>query len=418
MAPSKRSKFDDDPTRDDSSDEDFDDHAPRSPRPAKRSRPKSHSQAKKPPRKKQRRRNDDSDIDEDDDDISEESWSDEQEVDEDVEINPDTNRPVRRATKGRQTYEESDEEEEAFMTDSDQSVKQEEMPISKKRGQAATSQRLTQGRRVTSNQSIPSPVKSVAGRRTTRLGSRALSVDPTTKNSKIVILRLPPDELRALTAPKLPASRQSSARPARNRASSSASAPATRRTTRASPAPADMFELNEKGEPVIMSSSQSQAGSRPSTANPARSNSLHVPFGGKSIQKPGKFPSTIMEDSQEKSQSQAVQLSEDDEDDLPKPAIADTRENSPADAEGEDDDDDDDEGPIASNRRGSRRALNVADSDDELQIDTSMTAQHATKRVSTHRTQSHSRKNILTFALASIRTVTASEFSEEKAIRR
>jgi hypothetical protein len=122
----KRKLEDFDPNASDPNDSDFEETAPRPSRPSgiNRRRPGSH---KKPNRgssgghlrdkKRARRRynSDDSDIVDDDDEISEDPFSESEEEDEEVEVNPRTGRAVRSAVKKEVKYEESDADEEPFV---------------------------------------------------------------------------------------------------------------------------------------------------------------------------------------------------------------------------------------------------------------------------------------------------------------
>ena len=108
MSNRNKRKFDLDPTASDPEDDDYDD-VDRA-QPQRRRRPRTPG-ARKQGSKRRRRSYNGSDIDEDDEDIIEDDSFTERSESEEPEVNPATGRSVRRATKKRVTYEESEEDE-------------------------------------------------------------------------------------------------------------------------------------------------------------------------------------------------------------------------------------------------------------------------------------------------------------------
>jgi len=258
MGTRKRDLFDFDPNASDPEDEDYDNKADRSSRPSRRSRPSKGSSHR--PTKRQRQRYNSSDIEDDEDEVSQQSWTNESEEDGPSELNPRTGRPLRRAAKTHATYEESDEDE---IQDTVESSEEDGLkPTPRKKNRNLKQQSKTP--------------------------SRSLKV----------ILKLPPNLLSSFTTPHQSRSRAASA--------TKSEMVQTRRSSRLShDLEEPTYQLTTSGRHAEITNPASSSREQSVELVPiARQTRAGKGLGGK---RPQKFPSAIMEASQETSQQTKVE---------------------------------------------------------------------------------------------------------------
>jgi SpoVK/Ycf46/Vps4 family AAA+-type ATPase len=190
MGSRHKRKFELDPNKSDSDDEDYDNAAapPRSAKPSRRHKPTS---SRKPIKRRRDTYGDSDDDVEEDDDVSDDEGSfDENSEEEEQEVNPRTGRRVRSAAKDKPKYEESDEDEEVFNdSDSDSEPAQRPPKISPKK-RSARDPALTQQRLVVKLK-LPAGQKMDRGdSKSKRPGSRSSRQDfnagpPTRRSSRL-----------------------------------------------------------------------------------------------------------------------------------------------------------------------------------------------------------------------------------------